>query len=85
MSMPILARLGDMVGVTRQTACIAFQIGDGLSNVFTPTAGSLIAGLALAKVPWEKWAKWLFPLLLIEYFAGLVFVIVAQVIQLGPF
>ena len=85
MSMPILAPLGDMVGVTRQTACIAFQIGDGLSNVFTPTAGSLIAGLALAKVPWEKWAKWLFPLLLIEYFAGLVFVIVAQVIQLGPF
>ena len=85
MSMPIMAPLGDMVGVTRQTACIAFQIGDGLSNIFTPTSGALIAGLALAKVPWSKWAKWMLPLLGIEYLVGLIFVVVAQAIGLGPF
>lgn len=85
MSMPILAPLADMVDVTRQTACIAFQLGDGISNVFTPTAGSLMAGLALAKIPWSKWARWILPLIGLEYLIGLAFVIIAQVIQLGPF
>lgn len=85
MSMPILAPLADMVDVTRQTACIAFQLGDGISNVFTPTAGSLVASLALAKIPWSKWAKWIAPLIGLEYLIGLVFVVVAQLIHLGPF
>lgn len=85
MSMPILAPLSDMVNVTRQTACIAFQLGDGISSVLTPTAGSLMAGLALAKIPWSKWARWILPLIGLEYLIGLVFVIIAQLIALGPF
>lgn len=85
MSMPILAPLADMVHVTRQTSCIAFQLGDAISNAFTPTAGSLMAGLALAKIPWSKWAKWVAPLIGLEYLIGLVFVVIAQVIRLGPF
>lgn len=84
MSMPILAPLADMVGVTRQTACIAFQLGDAISNVFTPTGG-VMASLALAKIPWSKWAKWIAPLIGLEYLIGLVFVVVAQLIHLGPF
>lgn len=83
-SIPIMAPLGDLVGVTRQTVCIAFQIGDGLSNIFTPTSGFFMAGLALAKIPWAKWAKWILPLIGIQYVIGAVFVIIAQVIQLGP-
>ncbi len=84
-SIPIMAPLGDLVGVTRQTACIAFQIGDGLSNVFTPTSGFFMAGLALAKIPWTKWAKWMLPLIGIQYAIGAVFVVIAQMIELGPF
>lgn len=84
-TMPILAPLSDLVGVTRQTAVIAFQLGDGISNAITPTSGVLMASLALAKIPWEKWAKWFLPIMLIQYGLGLVFVIVAQLIQLGPF
>ena len=84
-SIPIMAPLGDLVGVTRQTACIAFQIGDGLSNVLTPTSGTLMATLALAKIPWNKWAKWFLPLIGIQYLVGAVFVIVAHLIALGPF
>ncbi len=83
-SIPIMAPLGDLVHVTRQTACIAFQLGDGISNIFTPTSGYFMAGLALAKIPWEKWAKWILPLIGLEYFLGAVFVVAAHLIQLGP-
>ena len=81
-SMPIMAPLSDLVGGTRQTACIAFQLGDGISNIFTPTSGYFMAGLALAKIPWAKWAKWILPLIGLQYLLGAVFVVVAQVIGL---
>lgn len=84
-SIPIMAPLGDLVGVTRQTACIAFQLGDGISNIFTPTSGYFMAGLAIAKVPWAKWAKWILPLIGLEYLLGGIFVVIAQAMQLGPF
>ena len=82
-SMPILAPLSDLVGVTRQTACIAFQMGDGISNIFTPTSGYFMAGLALARIPWSKWAKWILPLIGLQYVLGGVFVVIAQIIQLA--
>ena len=84
-SIPIMAPLGDLVGVTRQTTCIAFQIGDAISNIFTPTSGFFMAGLALAKIPWIKWAKWILPLIGMQYAIGGVFVVIAQLIGLGPF
>lgn len=84
-TMPIMAPLSDIVGVTRQTATLAFQFGDGISNIFFPTSGYFMAGLALAKIPWEKWAKWLLPLILLEYLLGAILVTIAHVIQLGPF
>jgi len=84
-SIPIMAPLGDLVGVTRQTATIAFQLGDGISNIFTPTSGYFMAGLAVAKVPWAKWAKWILPLIGLQYLLGAILVIVAQSMQLGPF
>ena len=84
-SIPIMAPLGDLVGVTRQTTCIAFQLGDAISNIFTPTSGFFMAGLALAKIPWTKWAKWILPLIGMQYALGGVFVVIAHLIGLGPF
>jgi len=84
-SIPIMAPLGDLVGVSRQTACIAFQMGDGLSNILTPTSGFFMAALAMAKIPWQKWAKWMLPLIGIQYAIGAAFVVIAQLIGLGPF
>lgn len=84
-SIPIMAPLGDLVGVTRQTAVLAFQLGDGLSNILTPTSGYFMAGLALAKIPWEKWAKWFIKIVAILYLVGLVFILIAQFMKLGPF
>lgn len=83
-SMPIMSPLADMVGITRQTAVVAFQLGDGISNVFFPTSGYFMAGLALAGIPWQKWAKAVLPLILAQYALGLVFVLAAQTIRLGP-
>lgn len=84
-SIPIMAPLGDLVGVTRQTAVLAFQLGDGLSNIITPTSGYFMAGLALAKIPWEKWAKWFIKIVAVLYLVGLIFVLIAQFMKLGPF
>ena len=74
-----------MVGITRQTAVLAFQLGDGISNIFTPTSGYFMAGLALANIPWTKWAKWILPAILAWYAMGAVFVVIAQMIHYGPF
>lgn len=84
-SMPILTPLADLVGVTRQTAVLAYQLGDGISNIFTPTSGYFMAGLALARIPWDKWAKWILPCIILEYILGGVFIIIANTIGYGPF
>jgi len=84
-TMPIMAPLADLVGVTRQTAVTAFHIADGIANVFMPTSGYFMAGLAVAKLQWHTWAKWILPLIGLQYLLGAIFVIIAQAIQLGPF
>lgn len=84
-SMPILAPLGDLVGITRQTNVLAYQLGNGLTNVFIPTQGYFMAALGILKIPWEKWVRWLLPLLLIWLALGMAAVLIAQAIHLGPF
>jgi uncharacterized ion transporter superfamily protein YfcC len=84
-SMPILAPLGDLVGITRQTNVLAYQLGNGLTNVFIPTQGYFMAALGILKIPWEKWVRWLLPLLLIWLAIGMAAVVIAQALHLGPF
>ena len=78
LSMPIMAPLADLVGVDRQTAVLAFQFGDGISNIFTPTSGYFMAALAAAGVSWIKWVRWIWPLIVIQYLLGAVFVLTAH-------
>lgn len=85
LSLPILAPLADLVGVTRQTSVLAYQFGDGFSNIFTPTSGYFMAALALVKVPWTKWARFMWPLQLLWLGAGLALLLVAHAIRWGPF
>ncbi|MDZ7359620.1 MAG: AbgT family transporter [candidate division KSB1 bacterium] len=85
LSIPILAPLSDLLGVTKQTMVLAYQFGDGFTNVFTPTQGYFMAGLALIRIPWHIWARWIFPLLLIWWGVGLVALLVAHAMRLGPF
>ncbi len=66
-TMPIMAPFSDMIGVSRQATVLAFQFGDGFTNMITPCSGVLMAVLSVAKVPYEKWFRkvWKFILLLI--------------------
>jgi uncharacterized ion transporter superfamily protein YfcC len=62
LTMPIMSPLADIVGITRQTAVLAFQFGDGWINPILPTSGVTMGVLGLAGISWEKWFKWLFKL-----------------------
>lgn len=66
-SMPIMTPLADVIGLTRQTAVLAFQFGDGITNLVTPTAGDLMAALAIGGISYGKWMKWIWKLLLVWY------------------
>lgn len=79
-SIPIMAPLGDMVGVSRQAVVLAYQMGDGLSNIIIPTGGIMMAALSLAKIPYEKWARWILPVFLLQVLAGVIIMVVASVI-----
>lgn len=82
---PIMAPLADIVGITRQTAVVAYQFGDGFTNYLWPTSGFFMASLALGGVSLQKWAKFYIPLFAIWFCSSIVFLLIAQFIQLGPF
>lgn len=64
-SMPILGPLGQLTGVTPQTTVLTFLFGNGITNMLTPTSGTLLAYLATAGVGWVEWARFIFRLWLI--------------------
>lgn len=64
-SMPILGPLGQLTGVTPQTTVLTFLFGNGITNMLTPTSGTLLAYLATAQVGWVEWARFIFRLWLI--------------------
>ena len=83
--MPLMVPLADLIGVTRQSAVVAFQLGDGLSNALWPTAGPLMAGLSIAEIPYSKWLRWFMPLMVIQVVMACVFAGACQMTGLGPF
>ena len=70
LTMPIMAPLADLVGVTRQTAVLAYQLGDGFTNMIIPTNPVLIGAITLGGVGWERWARWVLPLQVLLYVLG---------------
>ncbi|MBI0579954.1 putative basic amino acid antiporter YfcC [Neobacillus cucumis] len=85
LTMPIMAPLADLLHITRQTAVLSFSFADGIGNMIFPTATTLMASLAIAGISWTKWARWILPLVLIQYLIGLIAVITAYFIGYGPF
>jgi len=63
-TMPLMAPIGDIVGVSRQVAVLCFQLGDGLMNMIVPTNAVLMGILGLANIPYERWFKFIFPLII---------------------
>lgn len=62
LTMPIMAPLSDLSGITRQTSVLIYQLGDGFTNMFIPTSGVTIGTLGLARIPYAKWFRWNLPM-----------------------
>jgi uncharacterized ion transporter superfamily protein YfcC len=80
-TMPLMAPLADILGITRQTAVFAFTCGDGFSNSIVPTGGVLMAMLALAKIPYERWLRFMVPLFLQLMVLSAIFLAIAVAIN----
>lgn len=83
LTMPIMAPLGDLVGITRQTTVFAFQLAEYINPVL-PTSGVTMGVLGLARLKWEKWAKWLLPLLILWIIFGFLSLIPPVLARWGP-
>lgn len=84
-TMPIMAPLSEVIGLTRQTAVLAYQFGDGISNSIIPTSGVLLANLSVAKIKYETWVKYVAPLMGLWTLMAAVFMVIAVLINYGPF
>ena len=65
LSMPILAPTGDFAGVPRDLVVTAYQSASGIVNLITPTSAVVMGGLAIGRVPYQRWLRFIWPLLLI--------------------
>jgi uncharacterized ion transporter superfamily protein YfcC len=84
-TMPIMAPFSDLIGISRQATVMAFQFGDGFTNMITPTSGVLIGVLGVARIPYQKWLKWVWPLILILFFLGILMLIPTVTMKLNGF
>ena len=76
-TLPVMLPLGESLGLTRQITILAFQIGDGLSNLINPTLGGLIAMLSMCRVPIDRWIRFIFPVLITLMIIAFLALIVA--------
>lgn len=76
-TMPLMVPLSDLLGISRQTAVLAFILGDGFSNIIIPTNGVLMATLGIAGVPFEKWFRFVLPLFCAFFVISMVFLMIA--------
>lgn len=84
-TIPIMAPFSDLVGVSRQAMVLAFQFGDGFTNMVTPTSGVLVAALAMARVPYTRWVRWIWKMVLVLLVLGLLLLIPTLLFPIGGF
>ncbi|MEA4987675.1 MAG: YfcC family protein [Anaerovorax sp.] len=82
-SMPIMTPIADLIGMNRQIAVLIFQFGDGFSNLLWPTSFMVIA-CAMAKIPLNKYYKWVTPFLFIGFLIQIAFIFGAIAMNYGP-
>ena len=80
LTMPIMAPLSDVVGVTRQVSTLAYQLGAGFADAIVPTSASLMGVLGVARIDWGKYAKWQVKMQGFFFAIGCIFMIVAVMI-----
>lgn len=82
-TIPIMAPFSDLVGVSRQSMVLAFQFGDGFTNMITPTSGVLVAALAMARIPYAEWVKWIWKMVLVLLVLGFLLLLPTALVSLA--
>ncbi|MDA3904913.1 MAG: AbgT family transporter [Bacteroidales bacterium] len=85
LTMPIMSQFSDLIGVSRQATVMAFQFGDGFTNMITPTSGVLIGVLGVARIPYEKWVNWVWPFILVLAIVGALLLVPTVYMELNGF
>ncbi len=85
LTMPIMSQFSDLIGLSRQATVMAFQFGDGFTNMITPTSGVLLGVLSMARIPYGKWFKWVLPLMIILFLLGFILLIPTVTMKLNGF
>lgn len=84
-TMPLMIPVSDMIGLNRQISVLAYQMGDGFTNTINPASGSWMLFISLAAIPYERWIKFMLPLVLMWSGVGILFLSIANLINYGPF
>ena len=84
-TMPIMAPFSDLIGISRQATVMAFQFGDGFTNMITPTSGVLMAALGVARIPWDKWVRFIWKFILVLVILGGILLIPTVTMELAGF
>ena len=84
-TMPIMAPFSDLIGVSRQATVLAFQFGDGFTNMITPCSGVLLAVLSVAKIPYEKWFRFIWKFILLMIVIGFLLLLPTLFIDMPGF
>jgi uncharacterized ion transporter superfamily protein YfcC len=82
-TMPLMAPLADLVGVSRQVAVLAYQFGDGFSNIIVPTNAVLVGILGLANIPFDRWLRFVVPFMVKVTVLGSIALVVVVLLGLG--
>ncbi len=84
-TMPIMAPFSDLIGISRQATVMAFQFGDGFTNMITPTSGVLMAVLGVARIPWDKWVRFIWKFILVLIILGGILLVPTVTMELAGF
>jgi uncharacterized ion transporter superfamily protein YfcC len=85
LTIPMMSQFSDLIGISRQATVVAFQLGDGFTNMITPTSGVLIGVLGIARIPYEKWFKWVAPFIVILMILGFLLLLPTVLMKLNGF
>lgn len=85
LTMPIMAPFSDLIGLSKQATVMAFQFGDGFTNLITPTSGVLIAVLGVSRIPYDKWFRWAWKFILVLIITGAILLIPTVLVPMNGF
>ncbi len=85
LTIPIMSQFADLLNISRQSMVLAFQFGDGITNMLTPASGVLIGSLGIARVPYTIWIKWVWKFLLFLFILGFILLLPPLFIPLNGF